>query len=432
MYAEPGTARVVVAATLLLSGVWAAVYSDGLAPRRAQAAPEAFTIPLPDDGSAPVPAEPADSRPAASDPAVADQAAPRGAGPSEPAPVGAGPETSVPPPPLLTEPEAETAGPPAASGTAVPEAATPETAPSTATATDEPSTTDPPAADVGAMEPATAPAGSATSQAASRGDDDIEAVLRKLMADDSVVAIVDGKAILWGEVWRSAEELPSDYRGQPELLFPALLRRAVDMILLTNAARRDDLHHDPAIRRQVANYEERLLREQLLQRQIEAAVTDDALQELYYQHIQRQAAAVEVTARHIQLDSEDAALAVIAALDQGADFADLARERSQAASGKQGGSLGSFRLDRMPASFAAAIAKLQPGAYSQEPAKSEFGWHVIKLERRDGAALPSFAELAPQLRQEAERKAINDLLQELRSRASIELMPVAAGEQTSE
>ncbi len=367
----------------------------------ARAASEPFTIPLADDGAAAAPAAVAQVR-----------------------------SDSAPPPPLFMEPQGAQPG----AGPAGEETTAPEAVPGTAAPEAEAATAEPPAS---AAPAAGAPVGETPvdetePQAASRGDGDVEALLRQLMADDSVVAIVDGKAILWGEVWSAVDELPGDYRSQPEVLFPALLRRAVDMILLANAARREELHKDPALRRQVAAYEERLLRERVLQRHLEAAVTDDKLEALYAQHIQRLAGAVEVTASHIQLDSEAAALAVIAALDQGADFATLAHERSLAASAKQGGSLGSFRLDRMPPGFGAAVARLVPGEYSREPARSEFGWHVIKLERRSGAALPSFAELEPDLRQEAERAAINDLLQDLRQRASIEIMPAAAGEQTPE
>lgn len=354
----------------------------------AEAASETFTVPLAGEDAAAAPAGP------------------------QPVPVEEERSDGAPPLPLFSLPsEAQPGAGPAASEIS-------ETAPT-----------------IAAPKPATpeaeAPAGEApdetASQGASRGSDS-EALLRQLMADDSVVAIVDGKAILWGEVWRELEALPGEYRGEPERLFPALLRRAIDMILLANAARREDLQNDPAIRHQVNAYEERLLREAMLQRQIDAAVSEESLRVLYVQHIQRQAAAVEVTASHIQLDSEAAARAVIAELDQGGDFATLARQRSLASSGGQGGSLGTFRLDRMPPGFAAALTQLRPGDYSRVPAKSEFGWHVIKLERRDGAALPSFAELEPELRKEAERKAIDDLLQDLRQRASIEIMPVV-GEQ---
>lgn len=261
---------------------------------------------------------------------------------------------------------------------------------------------------------------------AGNADEDAETreLLRQLMADESVVARVNGREILWGEVWRSAEELPADYQKRLDTLFPALLQRTIDLMLLSDAARRQGLQNDEAIRAQVRDYEDELIRERLLAQHVAAGVNEQTLQALYADYLREKSEAVEVSARHIQVPSREAALEVIDALDEGADFATLARERSMGSSAARGGDLGTFRLNRMAPSFADAVARLAPGNYTRKPVQTEFGWHVILLISRQGGALPSFAELEPTLREEASRRSVNDLLRDLREQAVIKILPV--------
>ena len=253
-------------------------------------------------------------------------------------------------------------------------------------------------------------------------------LLRQLMADDSVVARVNGREVLWGDVWRSAENLPEDYQNRLETLFPALLQRTIDLMLLADAARRQGLQNDPAIRAAVRAYEEELLRERLLEQRIEAGVSEPVLQDLYAAYLREQSETVEVSARHIQVPSRESALEVIAALDGGADFAALARERSSGSSAERGGDLGTFRLNRMTPPFADAVARLAPGNYTREPVRTDFGWHVILLVSRQGGSFPSFAELEPKLRDRASRDAVNRLLRDLRAQAVIKILPVESDE----
>ena len=249
-------------------------------------------------------------------------------------------------------------------------------------------------------------------------------LLQQLMDDESVVARVNGREILWGEVWRSAEDLPADYQDRLDTLFPSLLRRTIDLMLLADAARRQGLQNDEAIRARVREYEDELIRERLLEQQIEASVSEQTLQALYADYLREKSQEVEVSARHIQVPTREAAVEVIAALNDGADFASLARERSQGSSAARGGDLGTFRLNRMTPAFADAVARLAPGNYTREPVQTEFGWHVILLTSRQGGTLPSFAELEPRLRDEAARRSINELLRDLRDQAVIKILPV--------
>jgi peptidyl-prolyl cis-trans isomerase C len=112
-------------------------------------------------------------------------------------------------------------------------------------------------------------------------------------------------------------------------------------------------------------------------------VSDADIKARYEQEIAAVPPEEEISARHILLETEEAAKAVIAELDAGKDFAELAKEKSTGPSAAQGGDLGFFTKGRMVPEFeAAAFDALTPGEYGKEPVKTQFGWHVIKVEER--------------------------------------------------
>jgi peptidyl-prolyl cis-trans isomerase C len=117
--------------------------------------------------------------------------------------------------------------------------------------------------------------------------------------------------------------------------------------------------------------------------------------------------------------SKEEADAVIKELQNGADFATLAQQRSTGPSASNGGDLGFFRRDQMVPAFADAAFALQPGQFTAEPVQTQFGWHVIKVfERR--TVEPTFEESEPQLRQEVAREIVTALVSDLHEGAKIE------------
>ncbi len=147
------------------------------------------------------------------------------------------------------------------------------------------------------------------------------------------------------------------------------------------------------------------------------------MQSRYQDHLKANPPATEQHARHILVASEEDARAVITELDGGADFVELAKERSTGPSGPRGGDLGYFTSDQMVPEFSAAAQTLEPGQYTKDPVQTQFGWHVIKLEDRRESAPPSFADMEPQLRQEMTRENVETVLSELREDADVEITP---------
>ena len=127
----------------------------------------------------------------------------------------------------------------------------------------------------------------------------------------------------------------------------------------------------------------------------------------------------EVHARHILVATEDEAKAVLAQLKGGADFATLAKEKSKDPGGAEGGDLGYFTKDQMVPEFAEVAFKLDKGQIS-DPVKTQFGWHIIKVEDKRIKPRPTFEQVKPQIENYVAHRAQAQLVENLRKNATIE------------
>jgi len=149
-------------------------------------------------------------------------------------------------------------------------------------------------------------------------------------------------------------------------------------------------------------------------------VTDEAAQELYDAQIGKPGK--EFNARHILVETEDEAKAVIVMLDQGSDFSELAKEKSTGPSGSSGGKLGWFGAGQMVAPFSEAAAKLEKGEYTKEPVQTQFGWHVIILDDSRESTPPPFEDVKDRLKMLLANQQLQQHVEELKGSASIEIM----------
>ena len=141
--------------------------------------------------------------------------------------------------------------------------------------------------------------------------------------------------------------------------------------------------------------------------------TDEEMQAMYDEQIGL-APPTEFKARHILVATQGEAAEIITQLDGGADFAELAKEKSTGPSGPSGGDLGWFPPERMVAEFSQAVQALEDGAYSKEPVQTQFGWHVILREESRDAAPPPFDSVRDALKQNVEGQKLQDYLESLR------------------
>ena len=241
-------------------------------------------------------------------------------------------------------------------------------------------------------------------------------------AADPVVATVNGAQIHKSDVEAAYATLPEQYRQMPlEAVYDPLLDRVIDSRLLLAEADERNLAEEPEVQAEIAQARDNVLRDSLVEQAIEQGTSEERLRAAYEAMKSQPGFAFEETrASHILLASEAEAQEVLKQIQGGADFATLAKEKSTDPSAKtNAGDLGYFRRDQMVPEFAEAAFTIEPGAVGQTPVKSQFGWHVIKVEDRR-QTVPSFEDKQPELREQLAREIVTALLTDAREGAAIE------------
>lgn len=240
-------------------------------------------------------------------------------------------------------------------------------------------------------------------------------------AKDPVVATVNGTPIHRSDIEAARQDLPAQYQSFPiEIVFGALVERLIDSKLLTAAGRQGGLANDAEVKSRMARIEDQVIQSVYLAHAVKAKVTDDVLKKYYADFLKANPPEPEVHARHILLKTEDEAKSVIAALKAGGDFVELAKKNSTGPSAGQGGDLGFIKKGDVVPEFATAAFALKVGEYSQAPVKTQFGYHVIKIEAVRTSTPPTFDEAKPELEQQASRDMITEVVAGLRKDAKIE------------
>jgi len=137
-----------------------------------------------------------------------------------------------------------------------------------------------------------------------------------------------------------------------------------------------------------------------------------------YDKFKAQATGTEYRARHILVEKEEDAKALIAQIKAGAKFEDLAKKNSKdPGSGENGGDLDFAKPDAYVQEFSAAMVKLKKGEMTEEPVKSQFGWHIIRLDDTREANFPAFDDVKTQLKQRLEQAKMQKYQDDLRAKA---------------
>jgi len=240
-------------------------------------------------------------------------------------------------------------------------------------------------------------------------------------AGDPVVARVNGTEIHRTEVTAAIATLPEQYRQLPaDMLFASILGQMIDRQLLSTAAEQAKLGDDAEVKKRLAQARDRVLQEVYLTREVEKGLTDERLKAQYQKMLKDQPAGEEVHARHILVDSEDKAKALIAKLEKGESFEELAKANSTGPSANNGGDLGYFSKEQMVPEFADAAFAMKPGEVSKVPVKTQFGWHIIKVEDRRTTPPPKFEDTREELRKQVAQELVTDLIAKLRKGAKVE------------
>jgi peptidyl-prolyl cis-trans isomerase C len=243
-----------------------------------------------------------------------------------------------------------------------------------------------------------------------------------------VLAKVNGSEIRQSDVTLAEEELgPSLAQMDPATKKDNVLSFLIDMKIVAKAAEDKKIENNDDFKRRMAFTRNRLLMDSLLASEGKAATTDDAMKKVYEDAAKQISGEQEVHARHILVETEDEAKAVEDELKKGADFAELAKKKSKDPGASDGGDLGFFTKDQMVPEFSAVAFALEPGKIS-EPVKSQFGWHVIKVEEKRNRKAPDFDQVKGQIETYVTRKAQADYVAKLRESAKVERMDQAAAD----
>jgi peptidyl-prolyl cis-trans isomerase C len=240
--------------------------------------------------------------------------------------------------------------------------------------------------------------------------------------DDTVVAVVDGFEIRQSDVAIAFQRLPEQFRQAPVgQIFIQLVQQLVDGELIVKAGREVDLENDPEVQAQIAEFARVAIQQTYMNRLITEGLTEDDLRATYDATIAKTEGPIEVHAQHILLESEEDGYDIIKALEGGADFGDLARERSQGPSSARGGDLGYFTRSAMLGPFSSAAFVIEPGSIGPDPVQTDFGWHVIKVLDKRRQPVASFEDSLPTLEQQLTRELIATHMTQLRAKAEIEI-----------
>jgi peptidyl-prolyl cis-trans isomerase C len=240
-------------------------------------------------------------------------------------------------------------------------------------------------------------------------------------APSQVVARVDGVEITEGDLAMAAEDPALQVPGVPEAQKRDLLiGYLVDLKIGARAAESAKVGEGPEFARKLAYARDKALLDAYLDQESKKAVTPEAARKLYDETVKGISPESEVRARHILVENEDEAKKAAQRVKGGEDFAKVAEELSKDPGSKgEGGDLGFFTKDRMVEPFAETAFKLEAGQIS-DPVKSQFGWHVIKVEEKRNKPVPSFEETKDQIDTYLGRKAQQDLILGLRQKAKVE------------
>ena len=236
-----------------------------------------------------------------------------------------------------------------------------------------------------------------------------------------VVATVDGAEIQLDEILDLIEQLPPEYQNEPLTnYYDQMVDRVINGRLAAKAAEKSALSDVPEVIEDMQVAAQKVLADYWLRAEIAKSLTKEAIDKAYDAYVSDTASRKEVKASHILVADEQTAVSAIQKLEEGADFAELAREISTGPSGPNGGDLGYFGRGAMVPVFEQAAFALDVGSFTSAPVQSQFGWHVIKLLDKRIAEAPSIEEMSPQLEQNITNLSFARLVETLRADAKIQ------------
>jgi peptidyl-prolyl cis-trans isomerase C len=238
-------------------------------------------------------------------------------------------------------------------------------------------------------------------------------------AEPGVVAVVNGTKIMKKDIVEAMDALPVK-GAEKDKLYPLVLDQVINEKLLDDATAKAGIEKTEDFKTRMELARSQVLKQMYLERFLKDKISDAKVRAEYDKFKSENKGRTEVRARHILVPSEEEANKIIADLNAGAKFEDLAQKRSSGPTGPNGGDLGYFTKDDVVPAFSAVAFDLKPGTYTPKPVKTEFGWHVIKVEDKRNRKVPELKEVEMAIRNKLGQDALQKLVSDLRTKAQVE------------
>ena len=236
-----------------------------------------------------------------------------------------------------------------------------------------------------------------------------------------LVANVNNENISLETMIHAMNELPPEIPSQPFMsYYEDLLERVIDIKLFAQEGKKMKLDEEPSVRAAIDFVIEKVLMQAFLSKYVQENIKEENIKASYSNFIADETSREEIKASHILMDTESEAIDVINMLNDGDDFAELAKNKSTGPSGPSGGDLGWFKRGQMVPPFEKAAFSLNKNEITQLPVQTQFGWHVIKIFDKRIPEAPSYESMKSKLIQDLERKIVSKKIQDLRNDALIE------------
>ena len=236
-----------------------------------------------------------------------------------------------------------------------------------------------------------------------------------------IVANVNNEDISLETMIHAMNELPPEIQSQPFMsYYEDLLERVIDIKLFAQEGKKMKLDEEPSVRAAIDFVIEKVLMQAFLSKYVQENIKEENIKASYSNFIADETSREEIKASHILMDTESEAIDIINMLNNGDNFAELAKNKSTGPSGPSGGDLGWFKRGQMVPPFEKAAFSLNKNEISQRPVQTQFGWHVIKIFDKRIPEAPSYENMKSKLIQDLERKIVSKKIQDLRNDALIE------------
>ncbi len=246
--------------------------------------------------------------------------------------------------------------------------------------------------------------------------------LKDAIKANAVYATFDGGKLTGKDIMAFVNTMPPQMQTAPaENLLELVVNQVVNNRLIDQAVAEQKLANDKVAKERIAEATEQVLRTRFVEKSIEGKVSDADLKKKYDELIAKVPDENEMRARHILVSDEKTAKDIIAKLGKGGDFAKLAEEHSTDATKANGGDLGYFPRGMMIKEFDEAVFAMKKGEVSKTPIKTQFGWHVIKVEDVRKRPKPEFNQVKERLRAQMNEEQLRKVIEGLREKAKVQI-----------